>query len=64
MKEAYADLYALYQQKGLSEEEISRLLVLDVKEQEYFSQRGFRDQHAGGGAFAHDEAVMGWLFGN
>lgn len=64
LKEAYASLYALYEQKGLTEEEISRILVLDVKDQEYFSERGFRDQHAGGGAFAHDEAIMGWLFGN
>lgn len=44
-------------------EEINRLLVLDVKEDSYFTERGFRDQHAGGQAFAHDETVMGWLFG-
>lgn len=63
LKEAYAQLCALYREQGLSEEEISRLVVLDVKPQEYFTQRGFRDQHAGGQAFAHDEQIMGWLFG-
>lgn len=43
-------------------DEISELLVLDVKEQDYFSERGFRDQHGGGMAFAEDESIMGWLF--
>lgn len=63
LKEAYAKLKALYEKQGLSEEEIRRILVLDVKEDSYFTERGFRDQHAGGQAFAHDKTVMGWLFG-
>lgn len=62
-RQAYETLKALYEAQGLTQEEIGRILVLDVREQEYFTQRGFRDQHAGGQAFAHDEAVMGWLFG-
>ena len=63
MKEAYAKLHDLYEQQGLSDEEINELIVLDVKDQEYFSQRGHSDQHGGGMAFAKDEEVMGWLFG-
>jgi len=63
LKEAYARLCELYREQGLGEEEIDRLVLLDVKPQEYFTQRGFRDQHAGGQAFAHDEQIMGWLFG-
>lgn len=63
LKNAYNQLYNLYTQKGLSEEEIGRLLVLDLKNQSYFSNGGISDQHAGGGLAAHDEAVMGWLFG-
>lgn len=63
LKEAYARLCELYREQGLGEEEIDRLVVLDVKPQEYFTKRGFRDQHAGGQAFAHDEQIMGWLFG-
>ncbi len=63
LKEAYEKLKTIYEKQGLSEEEINRLLVLDVKEDSYFMERGFRDQHAGGQAFAHDETVMGWLFG-
>ena len=46
----------------MSGEEIDEILVLDVKDQEYFSSRGYSDQHAGGAAFAYDENVMGWLF--
>lgn len=64
MIDAYQQLLALYNDQGLSDEEIDALVVLDVKPQAYFSERGFSDQHAGGGAlFAHDEAIMGWLFG-
>lgn len=62
LKQAYSDLYSLYRAQGLSADEISELLVLDVKEQDYFSERGFQDQHGGGMAFAEDESIMSWLF--
>lgn len=62
LKQAYSDLYSLYKAQGLSADEISELLVLDVKEQDYFSERGFQDQHGGGMAFAEDESIMSWLF--
>lgn len=61
-KEAYDTLYALYEQQGLSEEEIGKLLVLDIKEHDYFTQRNFSNEHGGGGLFAYDEGIMGWLF--
>lgn len=63
LKEAYEILRELYLEAGLIESQIESLVVLDVKDQEYFSEAGFSDQHAGGQAFAHDETVMGWLFG-
>lgn len=62
LQQAYGTLRELYKQQGLTEEEIDRLVVLDVKDEAYFTQRGYTDQHAGGLAFAHDGAVMGWLF--
>lgn len=37
-------------------------LVLDVKEHEYFTDRGMSNEHGGGGLFAYDEEIMGWLF--
>ena len=63
LKETYARLYSLYEEKGLTAEEIEQILVLDVRDQTYFSEQGYSDQHAGGLAFAFDTQVMGWLFG-
>ena len=63
LKETYKTLRRLYEEQGLSGDEISRLLVLDVKDQKWFSERGIVDQHGGGGAFAYEESIMGWLFG-
>ena len=47
----------------MSREEIDQLVVLDVKDKSYFSERGVSNQHGGGGLFAEDEEIMGWLFG-
>ena len=47
--EAYHALYALYEQKGFDKEKIDSLLVLDIKEHEYFTQRGISNEHGGGG---------------
>lgn len=61
-REAYDTLYALYEQQGLTETEIDELLVLDIKEHSYFTERGMSNEHGGGGLFAYDEEIMGWLF--
>ncbi len=63
-QQAYDELYRLYRQQGLSEEEIDGLLVLDIKEHDYFTQRNVSNEHGGGGLFAYDEEIMGWLFGH
>lgn len=62
-REAYEELVASYERAGINEETINLLAVLDVKEQSYFSDRGVSNQHGGGGLFAEDEKIMGWLFG-
>lgn len=62
-KKAYDTLRSLYEQKGLSSAEINELLVLDIKEHEYFTERGMSNEHGGGGLFAYDSDIMGWLFG-
>lgn len=62
-KSAYDTLYALYEKQGLSKEEIDKLLVLDIKEHSYFTGRGMSNEHGGGGLFAYDSDIMGWLFG-
>lgn len=62
-KKAYSTLRTIYEKQGLSQNQIDEILVLDVKNQSYFSERGVSDQHAGGGLFARDEKIMGWMFG-
>lgn len=62
-QEAYDNLHALYEQAGLSDSEIDRLLVLDIKDASYFAQGGAPNQHGGGNLFARDAQIMGWLFG-
>ena len=64
VKKAYKKLKTLYREAGLTDKEIDKILVLDVKDQKYFTERGFDDQHAGGCSFAFDEDIMGWLFGH
>ncbi|WP_138269599.1 alpha/beta hydrolase [Anaerofustis stercorihominis] len=60
-KDAYYTLYSMYQRKGLSEEEIDEILILDIKKREYFLERGFDNEHGGGSLIAYDEDIMKWL---
>lgn len=63
-QEAYNTLFSLYKKQGLSEKEISRLLVLDIKNHSYFTERNVHNEHGGGGLFAYDTDIMSWLFDN
>lgn len=61
-QEAYDSLHELYEQAGLSDVEIDQLLVLDIKDADYFRNGGAPNQHGGGNLFAQDPEIMGWLF--
>ena len=61
-KEAYQKIYELYKEQGLSESDIDKLVVLDVKEKDYFEGTQITYQHGGGYLFCRDKAIMGWLF--
>ena len=61
-REAYESLREMYQDEGLTDEEIDEILVLDIKDADYFESRGMTNQHGGGGLFAQDGEIMGWLF--
>ena len=61
-RKAYETLREMYRNEGLTDEEISQILVLDIKDADYFESRGMTNQHGGGGLFAQDEEIMGWLF--
>lgn len=58
----YDALHRLYEQQGLTDEEIDKLLVLDIKDRSYFTERNAPNEHGGGGLLAYDEEIMGWLF--
>ena len=46
--------------KGLSDDEIDDLLVLDIKNQNYFDEGGVENQHGGGGLlFSRDKRYYG-----
>ena len=62
-RRAYNRLRELYAEAGLTEEEIGRLVVLDIKDADYFREGGAPNQHGGGNLFAQDPEIMGWLFG-
>lgn len=61
---AYQEIRSRYEEEGLSEGEISSLVVLDIKPASYFTEAGVTNQHGGGGSlFCRDSEIMGWLFG-
>ena len=62
-QQAYDTLYDLYKKQGLSKSQIDKILVLDIKNNDYFVERNAPNQHGGGGLFAKDKEIMGWLFG-
>ena len=62
VRDTYEKLVKLYREKGLREEQIEKLVILDLKDPSWFDARGIRDQHGGGAYFAHEEDIMGWLF--
>lgn len=63
-RNAYNAIHKLYEQEGLSNSEIDRLLVLDIKPTSYFSSEGISNQHGYGGyLFVRDKNIMGWLCG-
>ena len=57
------ELVDIYSDMRVPSEDIDSLVVLDVRDDEFFRSHGYADPHAGGNAFAFDEAVMDWLFG-
>ena len=60
-KNAYNTLYSMYEKKGLSKKEIDNILILDIKEKDYFYSHGVNNEHGGGGLIAFDKKIMNWL---
>lgn len=60
-KETYQEINDLYREKGLSKQQIDDILILDVRDEDYFTNHGYTSQHAGGGEAAQEEDIMKWL---
>lgn len=60
---AVETLQEMYREAGLDEDEIARLVSLDVKDASYFDVWWYQDQHGTGSPLmASDPGVLGWLF--
>ena len=58
---AYENLRQAYEKEGLSDEEIGRLLVLDLKPNSYFDGKNVGSYHGGGQLFAYDSDIINWM---
>lgn len=63
LKQAYAELAELYSRQGLTDAEIAGILVLNVKPDAWFDQRGYTDQHGAAAAFSYEPGMLDWFFG-
>lgn len=60
--DAYNNLMAAYQNEGLSDDEINRLLRLEVPDNDYFAERGiYSNYHGGGNVLFDDETILNWI---
>lgn len=61
-RQADETLRSLYEKQGLTPAETDEILVLDIKNHDWFTSRNAPNEHGGGGLFAEDPEIMGWLF--
>lgn len=62
-KKAYRTLWDMYSEQGLTGAEIDELIILDVRGDSFFQQKGVDSPHGGGALASHEHSIMEWLFG-
>ena len=62
LKTAYQTLYELYREQGLTDQAIDEILILNVKQAEWFESYGYTDQHVGAVSLSYDEQMLSWVF--
>ena len=62
-RRAYASLREAYAAEGMTDEEIDGLLVLDVRDDEFFNDLGIYSYHGGGGVAANQQDIILWMLG-
>lgn len=60
-RDAYNGLHEAYEKRGLSNEEIDRLLRLETPDNAYFNQSGIYNYHSGGNILFDDEKILNWI---
>ena len=52
-----------YVELGLTEEQISELLRLEIPDNAYFNSRGIYNYHSGGNILFDDQEIIDWIIG-
>lgn len=60
-RSAYDGLDTAYREKGYTDEQIGKRLVLEIPDNEYFNNRGIYNYHGGGNVVFDDETVLNWI---
>ena len=60
-RDAYDGLYEAYQETGLPDEEIDRLLQVEIPGNSYFNALGIYNYHGGGNVLFDDETILNWI---
>lgn len=60
-KDTYERIYNLYLDNGVDEEIINDILILDVRDRNYFLEHDMSSEHAGGALVAHEDDIINWL---
>ena len=61
-REAYENLHSAYQEAGWTEEEISRVLQLEIPGEDYFAERGiYGNYHGGANVLFEDTSILEWI---
>lgn len=58
---AYDGLQAAYREKGYTDEQIGKRLVLEIPDNEYFNSFSIYNYHSGGNIVFDDETVLNWI---
>lgn len=60
-RSAYDGLQAAYREKGYTDEQIGKRLVVEIPDNEYFNSRGIYNYHGGGTILFDDENILNWI---
>lgn len=62
-RDAYDGLYTAFIEKGLTDEQIGKLLQLEIPGNAYFNNQGIYNYHGGGNFVFDDQKIIDWIIG-